>query len=597
MLNPIANRIDYGTQLMPPDGYAFKCGIATSFGVDLETLVAASIALTLDHTLEGDLSGEKLAFLESLDRLQGRLLVFYQSGKIKIPSNFNRLFTLLEPLLAPALPSTAFSSFHPKVWLLRFSSLDEMQPARFRLLVLSRNLTFDRSWDIALTIDGEAVKRGGNTDVRLLEFVRSLPTNATQIQFVESLCESLDGVSWSLPPNFDFMQMLPGGPSREGVPATAPLVLEDTYDELIVMSPFVDADAQSMLVHLGKHTSGAKTLISRADTLDRIGSVALEGWQCHSVPTKIIDGEEYLEQAGAARQDLHAKLIVTSRGKVASWHVGSANMTNAAFGTPYGHANPRNTEFMVRLSGPNKIVGPARLLEDWQRNASFEPHEFSAVGDEDSHSNPKLRLLVFALASANWVLSATEIETEVFSVCVTVKPLPNVPPGFTVDIGLLSQAAYQPLAAIMDWDAIKLTDVSGFIPVEIKAPTLGIHECFAVQAQIDLSLMEARKKAVYKSTVDSPEKVLAYLSALLDTDNSKTRWMGHNTKKVKGSDVFGMDLRGGLYEQLMRSAARDTRRLERVLLVFERLGLEGAPLPDGLKALLAGFASQLGGKT
>jgi hypothetical protein len=47
--------------------------------------------------------------------------------------------------------------FHPKLWLLRYTA--ENQPAFYRLLNLSRNLTFDRSWDIILCLEGEVVKR------------------------------------------------------------------------------------------------------------------------------------------------------------------------------------------------------------------------------------------------------------------------------------------------------------------------------------------------------------------------------------------------------------------------------------------------------
>ena len=41
--------------------------------------------------------------------------------------------------------------FHPKVWVLRFRGLDDS--ALHRVLVLSRNLTFDRCWDTMLRID------------------------------------------------------------------------------------------------------------------------------------------------------------------------------------------------------------------------------------------------------------------------------------------------------------------------------------------------------------------------------------------------------------------------------------------------------------
>ena len=64
MLNLTSDRLDYGDQLRAPAGYTFDQAIATTYSLDLETLIAASLALNLDQTLEGDLSGEKIALLE-----------------------------------------------------------------------------------------------------------------------------------------------------------------------------------------------------------------------------------------------------------------------------------------------------------------------------------------------------------------------------------------------------------------------------------------------------------------------------------------------------------------------------------------------------
>jgi len=46
------DRLDYGGQLRVPPGYALHSAIATTFSLDLETLAAASLALTLDQTLK-----------------------------------------------------------------------------------------------------------------------------------------------------------------------------------------------------------------------------------------------------------------------------------------------------------------------------------------------------------------------------------------------------------------------------------------------------------------------------------------------------------------------------------------------------------------
>ncbi len=159
MLNASKDRLDYGAQLTPPDGFELDAAVATSYTLDLNALLAVPIALCFANTLEGDLKGEKLALLEAISQLHGKLKVFYQKGKIHNPNSYNRLYALLEPCLQAIVPDGGvFSSFHPKLWLLRFKQTgvaERSAKIQYRLLVLSRNLTFDRSWDLALCLDGE----------------------------------------------------------------------------------------------------------------------------------------------------------------------------------------------------------------------------------------------------------------------------------------------------------------------------------------------------------------------------------------------------------------------------------------------------------
>lgn len=152
MLNPSVDRLDYGEKLQAPEGFQLSYAVATSYSLELDTLLCLPLALSLNGTLEGNPHGGKLAALEGIRQLKGRLKVFFQQGNIKVPSTFTPLFTLLEPCLVPMVPSGGFSSFHPKIWLLRFTN--DTRQVRYRLLVLSRNLTFDRSWDLAVALEG-----------------------------------------------------------------------------------------------------------------------------------------------------------------------------------------------------------------------------------------------------------------------------------------------------------------------------------------------------------------------------------------------------------------------------------------------------------
>ena len=101
-----------------------------------------------------------------------------ESG-IAIPNEGRDLFALLESSVHPVRAPNG-GVFHPKVWLARFISDDESVQPLYRLAILSRNLTFDRSWDVALASEG--CVRGGNkkSNRPLSELVAGLPALAAK---------------------------------------------------------------------------------------------------------------------------------------------------------------------------------------------------------------------------------------------------------------------------------------------------------------------------------------------------------------------------------------------------------------------------------
>ena len=57
-----------------------------------------------------------------------------------------------------------------------YRPLDPGEPTRLRLLVLSRNLTRDRSWDLSLSLDGKVGRGRRPLNNPLVELVRRLPS-------------------------------------------------------------------------------------------------------------------------------------------------------------------------------------------------------------------------------------------------------------------------------------------------------------------------------------------------------------------------------------------------------------------------------------
>ena len=98
----------------------------------------------------------RIEFVEALQRVAGRLVIFCQKGRISVPKTDTLLYSYLEPVVVEAQPEGG-GVFHPKTWLLRFTA--ENQPVVYRFLCLSRNLTFDHSWDTVLSLEGVLQER------------------------------------------------------------------------------------------------------------------------------------------------------------------------------------------------------------------------------------------------------------------------------------------------------------------------------------------------------------------------------------------------------------------------------------------------------
>lgn len=603
MLEPKRDRFDYGEQLNAPDGFELDAAIATTYSLDLDALLAVSVALGFKDTLEGDLSGEKLVLLEAISGLKDKLRVFYQKGKINFPPEYNYLFTLLEPCLSPVVPKGGeFSSFHPKLWLLRYveSGKKRKREVRYRLIVLTRNLTFDRSWDIASSIDGTLMKdvQTEESNREWIDFFLSLLRHEKGFSPKRSFSKELPYVKWSM----DYLwsiKLLPGGGKHK-----RPLEFWD-IDSMMVVSPFIrDAGNQIKgLDWLGSQVpeGGNKLLFSRAEELNAIGEEKLADWECYAINSDVVEGEEKLEE-GLELHNLHAKLIVTQRGNVVDWHLGSANATSAAL----GHSSsdkPRNTEFMMRISGYSDKIGPDVLMEQWvgeeEGRGLFVPHVFETLDDlEETEASMQLRSMTFALIDAEWLLKGVHEATGAYTLTLEVnsqKLFEKIKlSGAKVEVDQLAIAgAKKTLTEQMQWNNVELTQISAFIPLSISLPEMeeDTVEKVLIQVPIELEGGDVRHQGILKKMLDSKEKILNYIRMLLNPEADKNEWLTHEKNRGNSAkaeiDIFDTDT--PLFEQLMFTASRHPEALEKLETLIRNLEESNIEIPKEFKALWQHF--------
>ena len=158
---------------------------------------------------DGELVADPLALLEALRRYGDRFTIFCQSGQIRLPRKYQPLVTFLEPCIYDVKAPDADGVFHPKVWALRFIAEDGA--IRYRVLCLSRNLTFDRCWDTVVALDGELTDRSNAIAANhpLADLIAELPGLARQPlprprrQGVEKIADELRRVRFTWPEGFD----------------------------------------------------------------------------------------------------------------------------------------------------------------------------------------------------------------------------------------------------------------------------------------------------------------------------------------------------------------------------------------------------------
>ena len=341
--------------LRPPPGHSLDRAVATTFTLDLETALMVPLAFA---GFRFDENPDPIEIMEALRRTSERLDIFCQAGAISAARWPSDLVALLEKSIHEVRRPRPDRIFHPKVWVLRL--LDPAGDPSFRLVVLSRNLTASRSWDTILWLDGQPQGRrpnGNNTPLgRLIAALSGFTVGdmpRERRDALGELAEDLRRVHWELPEG-----------AREvhfhliGMPGSRSFAIEEHFSgyRKLVISPFV---RDSLIRRVLTPRPGQKAaLISRGEELgtlqpDTIGSLDIYELDPVSQLSMDQDGEG---KNRAFLTNLHAKVFVIERARLAHLFVGSANATEGAFNG--------NIEFLCEIVGQVAKFGVDALVGD-----------------------------------------------------------------------------------------------------------------------------------------------------------------------------------------------------------------------------------------
>lgn len=384
MLDP-DDRSLLSERVLPPDGYEFTDALICTYSLDLTALGGVPLALLQTDPLAlGDAAGARLEALRAVREIASRLSVFCQAGAIHVPAEWRDAFLWLETSVVQVRPIEDRAVFHPKVWLLRFTN--QAGAVHYRLLVLSRNLTYDRSWDVIAQLEGPVAERQNSfrANAPLVQFVQALGDDEAipavggfpeahlkrrdlfarelrTVRFEAQDDELKEWAFWPLGiPGHQYVSSA-GTTNDKGSldqlfdgrrsPFQAWVKKSEEYSgrQLLVVSPFLSGGMVNAL-------SNAKFpvhLISREDALDELHDSLPQPW-FPADGTRVYAFSQDLSVEGAPLSGLHAKLWVADDGKDAHIWMGSANATQAAF--------TKNVEFLLQLTGSKSKMGIESLL-------------------------------------------------------------------------------------------------------------------------------------------------------------------------------------------------------------------------------------------
>lgn len=570
--------------LRPPPGFQLDRAIGTTFSIDLEAALIAPLAFA-SFRVAG--TSDPIAVMEAVRSAASRIDIFSQAGQMHPPSQASGLFAFLESVVHDVAAPRKGYLFHPKVWFLRYVTADGERCAR--LLCLTRNLTKDASWDVALRLDGDFGPRN-RANAPLRDFLKAIPAMAIhplaedRIAAIDELADSAMRVHWEQPADIRSEPTFWPLGHRKGKANELPDF--GGYRHLVV-APFLNAGGLQIVA---PDKRSDVTVVSRPEDLDRLPSSLIDTLGSTHVVSSAADLDDPDDEALVDRDRLHglrAKFYVVDSNRAASMFFGSANATDAAFGG--------KVEILVELrGGATKFgvdqflrddTGLRRILEDYEPTGDADPDPMDEVLRNVRAALRSIAAVPFEMTAApsgdGWTLTVesrrivlTGGMTATIELLTDRGRATDIVSGTEVDLTL---------------GPVTLDEVSPFLLIRVHA--LGpagedVARATVVRAHL-INDPVGRLDEILARPVDTPEKFIRFLLMLLGLSQGALVLGDEPGGEAHGTwSAFGANQ--GLFELIVRAATDRPEVVDDLHRMIERLRMTKrgrAILPPGFDEL------------
>ena len=594
MLNPIHDRSQYTSIFIPPTGTRFDEAIATTYSLDLSVLLEAPVYLN-KLALDGQSVNDHISIMRATKNYSKCISVFVQNGGIKFPDSISLtpVFRYLEDMVHE-ISIDSKGVFHPKIWIIRFKS-EENCKSYYRLIVLSRNITKDRSWDVSLQLDGIKSGKLNENNIPLSEFVRKLPKwcypklRSNRQASISKFSDDIRYVKWKSPEHFKAPKFyFPGIQEYTWNPPKA--------KDVLVISPFCKREALEILKNQIKRPTA---LISRPQTLSELEVENIDTLRSFKYCYVLRSGEENGTMSSNDKIEnrdtfgLHAKLYVyeTLKRSVEYTHfiIGSANATNAAL------KNRENIEILVELEGRKDSVGGIKeLFEKEGLSEYIEKYEEGNKIIDDSHLNAEKviddarRILIKSkfIVECSSKLPSGQRELTLKGVFPVLKGIKSVTVWpITVDE---SEAQVLPMDnqdSSVSFGKVNTWQLTNFIAFKLTTNDAEISALFVRKlGHENFPSERERDNAISREIFKGPKDFVNYIYQFFVENSTRQIDFRRNRLNYLGGYSFGKGLRDpALMEELVKILCRNRERLDEISNLIEDLstGTDKSFLPDG----------------
>ena len=540
MFDVSQNRLSYSELLQPDFGYNLEFAVGLTYSLDLEALLGVPISLGLLDEMDTSLRDNPFYLLEAIRKSSDKLCIFCNAGGISLPQKIQSVYSLLENSVFE-VKLTNRQNFHPKLWLIEYRN-NEGQ-AYIKLIVLSRNLTFDNSLDLAFEFKGEVGKAKRNKNLPLydlLNFVNEF-SDKSKSQKITALAEDVLRVkNFDVTAPFDDYEFLPYGINKNRDDS-----LFEKCREVFVVSPFLSDDIVNELTK----ASGRKMLITRKtsitqNTFNRFDKVY--------ITKDILTDNEF-----GVKQDIHAKLYFTTGYDGNFLYIGSANASHNAF--------YNNVEFLIKLKYAPYQVSYDQFINDFipDENNPFE--EITAISDlggatEDDSAKKAIKEAIYAIKGARVILSSVNYDVEInvgnLKTEKKIKIAPLQKPNIFIPLQKPTLFKNLLLKELSEFYILCVDDEKVVIKIETK------------------NIPHDRDDAVYKGIINSKNAFLSYVTFMLSDNYSESAYEQEQYLKLLDENTLNNESSvcySAVYEIMLRAISRNPNKLNEIADVIKRL--------------------------